>query len=338
MPRALIIGGRGQSGRAIAQRLLTGGWEVTATARGPIPDDGGEVTWVTLDRDQVDDFGAALPGDFDVVVDDVAFTPAHADQLISLGDRVGSAVVLSTVSVYTDGEGRALDHADETGFPEWPDPIPVDWPTLAPGDGYSAGKAAVELALRERAPWPVSIVRPGAIHGRHSRHLREWYLIKRILDRRRQVVLPFGGATIFQPTATVNMAELVALAAAQPGDRTLNCGDPNPPTAAGISEVIDDLMDWRTERVLIDGPEPAPTVGNHPWGVPRNVVVDMTSASQALGYEPPATYAEAVADTVGWAISSVGDGEWRDVFTTLAGYPTDMFDYAAEDAWLAAYP
>jgi nucleoside-diphosphate-sugar epimerase len=335
---ALIIGGRGQSGLAIAQRLLAAGWDVTATASGPVPgpDVAPAVTWVSLVRDDVADLGAAVPGEFDVVVDDVAFTPAHAEQLVGLGDRVGSAVVLSTVSVYTDAEGRSMDAADgEESFPAWPDPIPVDWPTLAPGDGYSAGKAAVEALLRERAPWPVTIVRPGAIHGRYSRHLREWYLIKRILDGRRRVILPFGGERVLQPTATVNLAELVALAAVQPGDRTLNCGDLAPPTVGEMSRIVDGLMGWETERILLDGPSPGPTVGDNPWGVPRNVIVDMSVAVDQLGYQQPKTYAEAMADTVPWAVAASEGRDWRDVFPTLARYPDDPFDYAAEDAYLA---
>ena len=81
---------------------------------------------------------------------------------------------MSTLSVYSDQEGRSLEEAkDEASFPEWPVPLPEDWPTVPPGDdGYSARKAAVEQALRERAPWPVTIVRPGAIHGPYSHHLR----------------------------------------------------------------------------------------------------------------------------------------------------------------------
>jgi hypothetical protein len=34
------------------------------------------------------------------------------------------------------------------------------------------------------------------------------------------------------------------LAAEQPGDRTLNCGDSDPPTVARINELIDGLMEW----------------------------------------------------------------------------------------------
>jgi nucleoside-diphosphate-sugar epimerase len=339
MPSAFVLGGRGQSGLAIGRRLVEGGWTVTATTSGPPPADGAappEVRWTTFDRTS-DDLAAAVPAGTDVVVDVVAFTAAHAAQLAALGDRIGSAVVLSTVSVYSDAAGRSLDEAEEeAGFPDWPVPIPESQVTLAPGDaGYSERKVAVEQAVRAAA-FPVTIVRPAAIHGRYSRHLREWYFIKRVLDRRRSVVLPFRGAHVFQPTATVNLAELVALAAADPGRRTLNCGDLDPPSPAGISAIVDELMGWETERIPVDGPAPAPGVGDHPFAVPHPVVVDMSLAAQALGYRQAATYAQALRDTIGWAVAACHGREWEEVFPTLARYPTPMFDYAAEDAWLAS--
>jgi nucleoside-diphosphate-sugar epimerase len=344
MPRAVIIGGRGQSGRAIGERLVAAGWDVVATTSSEPPEEGAVAgaRWEVLDRNsgepesQVGALASVVPDGTDVVVDVMAFNARHAAQLIALGERIGSAVVISTLSVYSDAKGRSLEQADDDAFPEWPVPIPEDWTTLPAAEhGYSAGKVALEEALRAGAPWPVTIVRPGAIHGRHSKHLREWYFIKRALDGRRRVVLPYDGGSVFQPTATVNLAELVALAAAKPADRTLNCGDLDPPTVAEISEVVDELTGWKSERVLLPGPPPSATVGGHPWAVPRPVVSDMERARSELGYLPAASYAEALAVTVPWAIEATKGRDWREVFPALARYPEEQFDYEAEDAFLA---
>jgi nucleoside-diphosphate-sugar epimerase len=324
---------------AIGQRLAAEGWDVTSTTSGPLPER--EVTagirWAALKRDEVDDLTGVVTADTDLVVDAVAFTPTHAEQLLSLGDRIGAAIVLSSMSVYSDTEGRSLDEStDEASFPDWPVPIPENHMTLPAGDAtYSTRKVALEQALRDGAPWPVTIVRPGAIHGRHSRHLREWYFIKRVLDGRRKVILPFNGESVFQPTATVNLAELVLLAANSPGTRTLNCGDMNPPSVAQISAVVDGLMNWSTERVLVSGPPPEPTVGDHPWTVPRPVVADMSLARSELGYREAKGYADALADTLAWVLETSAGRDWREVFPALAGYQTDLFDYEAEDAYLA---
>ncbi|MGH9115268.1 MAG: NAD-dependent epimerase/dehydratase family protein [Acidimicrobiales bacterium] len=340
MRTAVVIGGRGQSGRAIAGRLVEAGWEVTATTSGPQPAGAdSRIRWVSLARDaegQAGDLRRVVGAGVDVVVDVVAYTPAHARQLVDLGDAVGAAIVLSTLGVYSDEQGRSLDGAsEEASFPAWPVPIPEDWMTVAPGEAtYSTRKAAIEQLLRERAPWPVTIIRPGAIHGPYSRHLREWYFAQRVRDRRRRVVLAYDGSSVFQPTATTNLAELVALAADRPADRVLNCGDANPPTVARISEIVDALMGWATERVLVSGPPPAPGVGDHPWAVPRPVVADMARASAELGYRDVANYQEALAPTLAWAREAVSERDWREIFPTMAGYPDDPFDYAAEDAYL----
>lgn len=292
MPTAVIIGGRGQSGQAIGQRLVAEGWAVTATTSGPLPDPAATpgIRWSALARDQVSSLTGVVKPGTDLVVDIVAFTPGHAEQLIALGDRIGAAVVLLTMSVYTDPEGRSLDEATgEASFPAWPVPIPEDWPTLPSGDdNYSTRKAALERVLRERAPWPVTIVRPGAIHGPYSQHLREWYFIKRILDGRQKVILPFDGASVLQPTATVNLAELVTLAACQPGHRTLNCGDLDAPSVAQISAITDGLMNWSTERVLVAGPAPrrtsATTHGACPG--PSSPICGALKPSSATGRRP----------------------------------------------------
>lgn len=339
MRSALILGGRGQSGQAVTRRLVADGWTVTATTSGPAPEppDRG-VNWVTLQRDESTDLAAVLPdGQADLVVDIMAFTPAHAEQLKALGDRVGSAVVMSTLGVYSDPEGRSLDKAeDEHSFPDFPVPVSEDWILQEPGDqNYGRRKVAMELALRDRPSFPITIIRPGAIHGRSSHHLREWYFIKRVLDGRHQVVLPYRGESVFSPTAAANLAELVARAAGQPGNRVLNCVDPDPPTVAQISELVGQLMGWTTERILVDGPPPADHVGDHPWLAPRPFVADMAAAGRELGYRPAVTYPDALADALPWAVQATEGRDWREVFTTLAGYPTDLFDYAAEDAWLA---
>lgn len=291
-----------------------------------------------MDRDRQADLSQVVSDGTDLVVDVTAYTTTHGDQLLGLGDRIGAAIFVSTVSVYADRAGRSLEEApDEEGSPDWPVPIPEDWRTVTPGDNsYSARKTALEHSLGARAPWPLTIVRPGAIHGRYSRHFREWYFIKRVLDGRGQVILPFDGESIFHPTATANLAELILLAAKRPGNRTLNCGDLNPPSAARISEIVDDLMNTSTERILVSGPPPAPTVGNNPWAVHRPVVVDMTLARVELDYREAVCYSDSLADTLEWALDATAGRDWREVFPTLARYPTGLFEYAAEDAYLAS--
>ncbi|MGY1584109.1 NAD-dependent epimerase/dehydratase family protein [Streptomyces sp. MN13] len=343
MKRAVVIGATGQIGRPAVAALARDGWRVTAASRGGGRDDGWPdgVRSVRLDREDDAALASVVGDGCELVVDVVAYGARHARQLTDLSGRIGSAVVISTVSVYEDGEGRGFDTMDRPdGFPEYPVPIREDQPTVAPGDtSYSTGKAALErdlLAAGDRLP--VTLLRAGAVHGPYSPLPRELYFVKRNLDGRRRRVLAFGGESRFHGAQVRNIAELVRLAAARPGSRVLNAVDPDAPTVAGIGAAVDAVMGVRTETVSFDGPPPGPAVGKSPWSAERPVVCDMSAAERELGYRPVvSSYAEGLPETVEWLAGRLAGGrDWREVFPLLAGVYPDLFDYAAEDAWLAA--
>ena len=302
-----------------------------------------DVTTVRLDRDDTDALLALARG-HDLVLDTVAYEPKHADQLAALAGEVGSLVVISTGSVYTGREGGYLDIV--TGpddFPDYPLPLRETDPTVDNAERtYSPLKAAMERRLLAVEGLPVSILRPGAIHGPFSPALREWYFIKRALDGRRRVLLSDDGANRFSTSATVNIAELVALCAAHPGQRVLNAVDEDNVSVAEIARAVYAAMDREVEVVTFAGPA-VDDVGGTPWSVAHPLLLSMAAATVELGYRQPAPYREAVADAVDWAVREVRAGErrgegWEQVFPTLAqrAAADRWFDYEAEDAFPAA--
>ncbi|CAM5518263.1 NAD(P)-dependent oxidoreductase OS=Streptomyces tendae OX=1932 GN=GUR47_29710 PE=4 SV=1 [Streptomyces tendae] len=237
MTRAVVIGATGQIGRAAVDALARDGWEVTAVSRGGDRDARwpGDVRVARADREDDAALSAAVGEGCDVLVDMVAYGEREARQLVSLAGRVGSAVVISSVSVYEDDRGRNFDTQTEPdGFPEYPVPIPETQRTVRPGDGsYSTGKAALERELLAAGDLlPVTVLRAGAIHGPYCRTPRELYFVKRNLDGRRRRMLAYGGASRFHPAGVRNIAELIRLAAPRPGTRVLNAVDPDAPTVA----------------------------------------------------------------------------------------------------------
>jgi len=315
MTSVFVLGGTGQIGVAAARRLAERDFAVTVAARGAGAD-------VRVDRDVPGELEQAADG-FDVLVDVIPYTLDHAHQLASLAGRIGSVIAISSAAVY--GWGDADDPL--------PDPIPEDRRTVAPGDGdYAARKRAIELILEE-ADLPATSLRAGAVYGPRTKHSREWYFVQRVLDGRRAIVLARRGEGRFNTLSVENLAELIALAAAEPANTILNAGDPSPPTALEIGRVVAGTMGHEWDEVLLPGPEEG-TVGDHPWNVPSPFVLDMTRARDDLGYEPAVTYAEAVPETVEWLVEAVGDRPWRDVLTA-SPYLETMFDYAAEDGFLA---
>ncbi|WUR86651.1 NAD(P)H-binding protein [Streptomyces phaeochromogenes] len=337
----MVIGATGQIGRVAVGALAEDGWEVSAVSRGGGRDESwpDDVRAARADRADDSALAAAVGDGCDVLVDMVAYGPEHARQLTNLAGRVGSAVVISSVSVYEDDKGRNFDTQEQPdGFPEYPVPLPDDQRTIAPGEAsYSSRKAGLERELLAAADeLPTTLLRAGAIHGPHCRTPRELYFVKRNLDGRRRRVLAYGGESRFHPASVHNIAELVRLAARRPGARVLNAVDPDAPTVAEIGIAIDAVMGVETESVLVDGPAPAETVGDTPWSVPHPVVCDMAAAERELGYRAVTRYAETLPDTVAWIERQLAGRDWREAYPKMFQNYGDLFDYAAEDAWLRA--
>ncbi|MEV6833442.1 NAD(P)-dependent oxidoreductase [Streptomyces sp. NPDC051133] len=336
----MVIGATGQIGRPAVEALVRDGWRVTAASRRGGRDGAWDEGVRTVRLDRADDAAlAALVGDgCDLLLDVVAYDAAHARQLTALADRVGSAVVVSSVAVYEDDRGRGFDtQGGPDGFPAYPVPVPETQPTAAPGEtSYGTRKAALErelLAAGEKLP--VTLLRAGAVHGPHSPLPRELYFVKRNLDGRRERVLAYRGESRFHPSSARNIAELVRLAAARPGSRVLNACDGEAPTVAEIGAAVDAAMGVSTRTTLLDGP-PAGSVGQTPWSVPLPVVFDMAAAERELGYRPVVSYAESLPATVEWLTGVLGGRKWRECFPLLARAYPDLFDYTAEDAWRTA--
>ena len=329
MPRAVLIGGTGMIGRAAARALAADGWEVVAVSRsGTLPEGLAElgVESVVADREDDTQLRAAIGDGADFVLDTVAMHREHGEQLNGLEGLVGSLVVISTGSVYADDEGRALD--GEGGEPpRLPVPILETQRTAEPGDAtYSTQKAELEQTLLQ-GPLPSTLIRPCAIHGPGAKLPRELFFVQRAVDGRRRVALAWNGESRFHTTSVANLAELIRLAAAQPGDRVLNGGDPDPPSTLEICHASGNALEYEFEPVLL----PADEFGN-PWAVPRPFVVSMEAAERELGYRPVTTYPEAVTETCAWLVGELERGRsWEGTYLEAA------LDYAAEDEVLAAH-
>ena len=342
MPRALILGGTGPIGRATARRLLAAGWQVDLTGRdlGRMPPDiaaaGG--MFVPAERDDSEQLLDALGGGADLLVDCICYTAEDATRLLPLVHEAGSTVMISSKAVYVDGAGN---HSNSDTPPRFERPIRETQPTLPPGDvdymtreGYGANKVAAEQILVECGA-PVTVLRPSKIHGEGARTPREWVFVKRVLDRRPAVFLAHRGAGIDHTTAAANIAALIEVVAAAPGQRILNSADPDAPSALEISRTIAQQLDHVWDEVLLDD-DADETLGRHPWDALHPIVLDLTAATE-LGYTPAGDYTSTVVEEVDWLVSAARGGEDAGILPgTDDLYFEPMFDYAAEDRYLAA--
>jgi nucleoside-diphosphate-sugar epimerase len=312
MRSVLVIGGTGTIGGAVARHLLAAGWRVTVTGRRPRPVPAG-VTLVLADHD-------TLPGGrFDLVVDCACYTAGHARRVLPLMRDAGSAVMISSKAVYADADGN---HVNSAQPPRFDGPVTEDQPTVPPGDmdynsaaGYGPNKVAAERLLLDSGA-PVTVLRPSKVHGPGADPAREWWFVKRALDRRPYVLLAGGGRGIDHTSAAANIAALVARVADQPGRRVLNAADPDAPDGLTISRVIAGLAGHTWEEIALGDDDPA---GWHPWHRIPSIVLD-TGAAEKLGYRPAGDYVTTVTETVEWLLRNRPDQD-----------PEGWFDYTAED-------
>ncbi|GAA1648412.1 NAD-dependent epimerase/dehydratase family protein [Actinoplanes couchii] len=320
MRSTLVIGGTGMIGGAVARHLLRDGWRVTVTGRTPRPvPDGARLVLA--------DHGTLPGGEFDLVVDAACYTAVHARQVLPLMSAAGSAVMISSKAVYADADGN---HVNSPRPPRFTGPITEDQPTMAPGDmpydsplGYGSNKVAAERVLLD-SDAPVTVLRPSKVHGIGAKPPREWWFLKRALDRRPFVLLAGNGRGVDHPSAAANIAALVACVADNPGRRILNAADPDAPDGRTISRVIAGLAGHTWDEIEADDDDPD---GWHPWHRIPPIVLD-TSAGERLGYRPAGDYATTVREEISWLLDrAAADPDWYP-----EGTGPDWFDYRAENA------
>lgn len=336
---ALILGGSGQIGLAISDVLLNQGWRVTSAQRRSdrLPDElvRRGLQAVSVDLSNRGSYADLAAGTFDAVIDTVCFSAEDADRLMMIGKNADHLVVISSASVYCDHYGLTLDEGPQRGYPVFDEPIRESQSTVDPGpDTYSTRKIAMEHRLLASADAHVTILRPGAIHGLGSRHPREWWFVKRVLDGRKQVPLSFRGESRFQSSSTIGIAQLVAKALEIPGTRILNAADGDAPSVTEIGRTIAAILKHEWDLIPLDGAPSRDRVGATPWSIPTPFTLDISAATEA-GYQPTVTYAQTVEPFCRWLVETAKTRPWREAFPVLASYPWDLFDYRAEDHYLA---
>ena len=297
MPHAFILGGTGQIGRAVTDRLLNEGWRVTLASRVPQSALDGlpNLRHVVLDRRDTGAFALALGDGADLLLDCIAFDSADAGQLVDVQNSVGKICGISSASVYRDAEGRTLDEARSNGFPEMPVPITTSQPTVDAGDTtYSTRKVAMERTLLDQCEIPVTILRPCAIYGPHCRHAREWFFVKRLQDGRREIPVAYGGMSRFHTSSVQGIASAVLASASKTASSVMNIADPVAPTVMEIGEAIMRAMGVKADIVGLPDRGYPPNAGVTPWSIPKPFVVAPSEDTESAGtYEslvPPAVH------------------------------------------------
>jgi nucleoside-diphosphate-sugar epimerase len=340
MPRALVLGGTGAIGRAVARRLLATGWSVELTGRDPtrMPVDvlraGGR--FVQWERGDAATLRRATRDGADLLVDCACFTATDALLLLEAARRATSTVMISSKAVYVDAAGN---HVNADVAPRFDGPVHETQATVQPGDGdfdtregYAPNKVAAEQTLLDSG-LPVTVLRPSRVHGAGARRPREWVLVKRVLDRRPALFLANRGRDVDHTSAAANIAALVDVVAARPGARILNSADPDAPSALEIARTVATHLGHTWEEILLDDADPE--LGRHPWQAHHPIVLD-TTAARELGYVPVGDYAATVVEELDWLVAAATGGPDAALLPPADDpFFAPYLDVAAEDAFLA---
>jgi nucleoside-diphosphate-sugar epimerase len=341
--RLLLIGGSGFIGRFLVPGLQREGHELAVFHRGrsaaPVPSG---VTSLLGDRHELERHAGELRAFApEVVIDLVASSAAHAAAVRRVFRGVARrTVVLSSIDVYRAAavlhrldpgpvqplpltEGSELRAETATYPPEQIRMLQQVFPWL--DDAYD--KVAVERTAQDDPALPATVLRLPMIYGPGDPLHRLQPLVQRVADRRPAILLEQEVAGWRSPRGYVeNVAAAIALAAtAEPAaGRTYNVAEPEALTELEWARLVTAAMDWDGELVVLPA-ERTPAHLRMPGNLAQHWVADSTRIRAELGYREPVPRSEAIRRTIDWEVAHLP-----------AERNPALFDYAAEDAALAA--
>ena len=333
--KALVIGGTGFTGPYIINGLIERGYQVTILHRGVHETDDipPEVEHIHADPHWLEPLQESLEGKtFDLVVAThgrlrhvAEAVKGHTKRLVSVG---GEAVFKGWLRVSNPHMYQHLG----------PSPVPV------PEEGYLEDPGVDHFVDRmlQTEQFVMQCHREGhysATHLRYAmgygpRHLApaEWSVLRRILDGRKQFVLPNNGQVIVCRGFGENEAHGLLLAIDHPeasGGQIYNIGDETKLSNRQWVETVCRIMGYEFE--FIDMPlsivQPGYLCAYPPCLVyPYHEVMDLSKVKEQLGYREIVPPEKAIEITVNWLLKNrpePGGTEEQNL--------NDPFDYAAED-------
>ncbi|MFF7727088.1 NAD-dependent epimerase/dehydratase family protein [Streptomyces sp. NPDC008001] len=202
-----VIGGSRYFGRLLVEELRDAGATVTVINRGSAPVPRG-VIHLRADRDDEAALNAALAGrSFDVVVDQVCYSPLQAAIAArAFTGRTRRYVLTSTVEVYAElGRPGGAALPEQAVDPSaWPVDLGLAWddPQFR-AERYGEGKRQAEALLTQEAPFDVAVVRTAHVLGAGDFTGRLDHYIERIEQGLPVVVHPAP-----QPASFVHAPEI----------------------------------------------------------------------------------------------------------------------------------
>ena len=195
----------------------------------------------------------------------------------------------------------------------------------------------VIMEAHQQGHYAATILRYPWIYGPRQMMPRDWSIVRRILDGRRQLILPDSGLHYDSMGYADNAAHAMLLTIDKPEETAgeiYNVRDETILTVRQRVEIITKLMNYEWELVNIPcelaRPSYAFVFPNAPRDVPmpflQHRIIDITKIKTRLGYRDVVPAEEAIKRTVQWLLEHRPEPGGQ-----METYLGDSFDYTAED-------
>jgi nucleoside-diphosphate-sugar epimerase len=329
--KVLVIGGTGPTGIPIVRRLVDAGHDVTILHRGTHEraETPPQVAHVHADPFDEGSLRAALGSStWDVIA--AMYGRLRRVAELTVG-RCGHFVSVGGVPAYR-GWTDAWQH-DPPGLPV---PIAEDAPLV---EDPAVDDKGYRIVRTERAVFAAhsraAHFRYPYLYGPYQPAPREWSIVRRLLDGRREIVVADEGLTIHHHCYTENSAAAVVRAIEHPelsGGAIFNVGDEEALTVRQVVELCARALGVAVDIVSLPYDLAVPAWPLLAQPLPTHRVLDLTRLHHRLGHRDVAPAREAVPLTARWlAANPPAPGGIEEQVLT------DPFDYAAEDALIASW-
>jgi nucleoside-diphosphate-sugar epimerase len=340
--RILLIGGNGFIGRFVAATLKQHEHDMAVFHRGITPAPAG-ADEIRGDRNQLAASAQELKRFApDVVIDLVISSAPQAEELMNIfRGTTRRVVMLSSMDVY---RAVGISHGTESGPLQ---ELPLTEESELRHSLHLYPSEQLQL-MRKIFPWvtddydkipaedvvmndrelPGTVLRLPMVYGPGDPLHRFYPMVKRVADGRRHIIFPETLAAWHSPRAYVeNVASAITLAATdeRAAGRIYNvCEEPSFSELEWAQKIAAALR-WDGDFVVLPV-EQTPQHSRKPGNAAQHWTASSARIRQELGYQEPVAIEEAIRRTIRWEQENPPDA-----------VPVAQFDYAAEDAAVAAH-
>ena len=298
--KALVVGGTGPTGPYVVEGLCQKGYDVAVLHRGLH-----EVEYSQpIEHIHVDPFSPAAmetlgSRKFDVVVSMYGRLRQIAEGMKGRTDRflgvTGTPAYLGSMHPADNPEGLLM-------------PIPENSPLVNDPNIFKVGylialSEQTVMRIHEQGGYSATLFRYPMIYGPRQLPPKEWSIIRRILDKRTELILPDNGLVLRSRAYAENAAHALLLAIDHPesGGQIYNVAEERTLTLREWVETIANEMGHKFEYIDMPWALAKPC---HMWATSEfHLVLDNTRIKKELGYRDVVPAKEGLKRTVQWFLA-----------------------------------